>query len=192
MLDNCEHVLAACVELAVALLHSCLDLTILGTSREPLRVAGEAIYQVPPLAMRQGNPGERSPEDEAIELLVERVRAVEPSFRLTPAHATSGARICQLLDGLPLAIELAAARTTTMSLAEVADRLDDPLKLLTLGPRSAPARQRTLSGAIDWSYRLLIEPERMLLRRLAIFSGGCSREAAAAVCAGPDVPSGTR
>ena len=189
VLDNCEHVLAASVELAVALLHSCPDLTILATSREPLGVAGEAIYQVPPLAMgRQGNPGEGSPEDEAIELLVERVRAVEPSFRLTAAHARSGARICQLLDGLPLAIELAAARTTTMSLAEVADRLDDPLKLLTLGPRSAPARQRTLSAAIDWSYRLLTEPERILLRRLAILSGGCSREGAAAVCASPDVP----
>ncbi|HEY1292044.1 MAG TPA: LuxR C-terminal-related transcriptional regulator [Chloroflexota bacterium] len=189
VIDNCEHVLPACVELAAALLQTCPDLTILATSREPLGVAGEALYQVPPLSMPTVENADKSvAKGEAIELLVERVRAVEPSFRLTPVNVDSGARICQLLDGLPLAIELAAARTMTMSLAEVADELHAPFRLLTLGPRSAPTRQRTLRAAIDWSYQLLTDPERVLLRRLAIFVSGWSRAAATAVCAGRDMP----
>ncbi len=186
--DNCEHVVAACAELAADLLQTCSDLCILATSREALDVAGEVIYRVPPLPVDGDDTSvEPSPRGDAIELLVDRVRASDPGFELTRALGGSAARICRLLDGLPLAIELAAARSKTMSLGEIARGLHSPFSLLTLGPRSAPSRQRTLHAAIDWSYQLLTESEKTLLRRLAIFRGGCTREAAARVGADADL-----
>jgi predicted ATPase/DNA-binding CsgD family transcriptional regulator len=186
VLDNCEHVITACAELAAVLLRSCPDLCILATSREALGVAGESVHQVPPFPVASTDePTTALPESAAIELFVERARGMEPSFELTPETTSSVARICALVDGLPLAIELAAARAPTMHPAEIALRLGDPLNLLTVGPRSAPARQQTLRAAIDWSYQLLIEPERVLLRRLALFRGGFTRETATTVCADP-------
>ena len=184
VLDNCEHLVAACADLAADLLPNCPDLCILATSREALGVAGEVLYRVPPLPPPAAN-GRAS--GDAVELFVDRARSLETTFELTPEAAASAARICRLLDGLPLAIELAAARAATLSVVEIADRLDDPFKLLTRGPRSAPERQQTLRATIDWSFQLLTEPEQILLRRLAIFRGGFSRQAAAAVCAGPDL-----
>jgi predicted ATPase/DNA-binding CsgD family transcriptional regulator len=182
VLDNCEHVVAACADLAPTLLQTCADLCILATSREALGVAGESVYRVPPLPVpRPEELGESLSRGTAIDLFVDRTRALEPTFELTQQTGKSVARICQLLDGLPLAIELAAARTITMSPTEIERRLDDPLRLLTVGPRSAPARQQTLRAAIDWSYQLLAEPEQTLLRRLAIFRGGFDRQAVAAV-----------
>jgi non-specific serine/threonine protein kinase len=189
VLDNCEQVVVACAELAASLLQACPDLCILATSREALRVAGETVYHVPPFrapSVREAAAG--SVESEAIDLFVERARAIEPPLELTPRATSSIARICALLDGLPLAIELAAARATTMTPAEIARRLDNPLSLLTTGPRSAPARQQTLRAAIDWSYQLLTPPEQTLLRRLAVFAGGFTREAATSVCADVELP----
>ncbi len=189
LLDNCEHVVGACAELATALLRHCSDVSILATSREPLGATGETVYQVPPMVVSDAaHPADSRPEGEAIDLLFDRMGAHEPSFQLGPADREHAGRICARLDGLPLAIELAAARTPTMSLAEVADRLDDPFSLLTGGLRSAPARQQTLRATIDWSYRLLNEREQVLLRRLAVFRGGFPRSAVVAVCAGADVP----
>jgi predicted ATPase/DNA-binding CsgD family transcriptional regulator len=189
VLDNCEHVLAACAELVALLLQSCPELCILATSRERLGVAGERIYHVPPLALT--NTRESSTRlwtSEAIDLFVDRARAIEPGLELTDRAAATVARICQILEGQPLAIELAAARMTTMGPGEVARRLDAPLALLTHGPRSAPARQQSLRAAIDWSYQLLTEAEQTLLRRLALFRGGFSREAAKTVCADSALP----
>jgi predicted ATPase/DNA-binding CsgD family transcriptional regulator len=186
VLDNCEHVITACAELAAVLLRSCPDLCILATSREALGVAGEFVYHVPPFPVPSPDGSTAGlPEREAIDLFIDRARGTEPMFDLTPEMTSSVGRICALLDGLPLAIELAAARMTTMRPAEIAHRLGDPLSLLTLGPRSAPARQQTLRAAIDWSYQLLTEPEQTLLRRLALFRGGFTREAATSVCTDP-------
>jgi predicted ATPase/DNA-binding CsgD family transcriptional regulator len=187
VLDNCEHVVTACAELLAILLRSCPDLCVLATSREALGVTGEVVHHVPPFPM----PGDGLLQSEAAELFVDRARAKDPDFQLTPQAEVSIGQICARLDGLPLAIELAAARTTTMNVAEIARRLDDPLGLLTLGPRSAPARQKTLRAAIDWSYQLLTEAEQTLLRRLSVFRGGFTREAAAKVCtdvATPPIP----
>jgi non-specific serine/threonine protein kinase len=185
VLDNCEHVIGACAELAASLLRNCPDLCVLATSREALGVAGETVYQVPPFPVP--SPDKPSPEllpkSEAIDLFVDRARATEPGLELTHQTTSSIGRICALLGGLPLAIELAAARSITMSPVEIARRLDDPLNLLTLGPRSAPARQQTLRAAIDWSYNLLTEAEGTLLRRLTVFRAGFTREAATSVCA---------
>ena len=125
---------------------------------------------------------------DAVELFVDRARAAEASFRLTPQSGGAVARICRLLDGIPLAIELAAARTKTMSVAEISTHLADPLALLTLAPRTAPLRQQTLRATIDWSYALLTPEEQTLLRRLAAFNGGFTIEAVKAVCTSPDAP----
>jgi non-specific serine/threonine protein kinase len=189
VLDNCEQVVVACAELAASLLQRCPDLCILATSREALGMAGETVYQVPPFRVPPTQePSANAVDSEAIDLFVERARAIEPAFDLTPQVTTSIARICALLDGLPLAIELAAARTTTMAPAEIARRLHNPLGLLTTGPRSAPARHQTLRAAIDWSYQLLTPSERTLLRRLALFVGEFTREAATSVCADAELP----
>jgi predicted ATPase/class 3 adenylate cyclase len=186
ILDNCEHLIGACAVLAAALLRSCPGLRILATSQERLEVAGELGYPVPPL----GVPAHATPTaatllgSEAAALFAERARERRPSFVLTDQNAPAVAQICRRLDGIPLAIELAAARLGALPVEDIAARLDDRFRLLTGGPRSAQPRQKTLRATLDWSYELLAESERVLLRRLAVFAAGCTLEAAVVVCAG--------
>jgi predicted ATPase/class 3 adenylate cyclase/DNA-binding CsgD family transcriptional regulator len=186
MLDNCEHLLEACAQLADALLHAAPRLKVLASSREALGIAGEATYHVPSLP--NPDPRARPPVAElahydAVRLFVERAQSAKSSFALDDANAIAVTQICQRLDGIPLAIELAAARLRAMSVEQIAARLDDRFRLLTGGNRTALPRQQTLRALIDWSYSLLTEPERLLLRRLSVFAGGWTLEAAEAVCA---------
>ncbi|HWE64519.1 MAG TPA: helix-turn-helix domain-containing protein, partial [Chloroflexota bacterium] len=186
VLDNCEHLISACLELVAVLLGSCPQLRVLVTSREGLRVPGETIYQVPSLSLP--DPGRAyTPEQllafEAIQLFMERVRERRFDFALTAANASAVAQICCRLDGIPLAIELAAARIGVLSAEDIAERLADAFRLLASGPRTAPPRHQTLRAALDWSHTLLGEQEQALLRRLSVF-GGWTLDAAEAVCAG--------
>jgi predicted ATPase/DNA-binding winged helix-turn-helix (wHTH) protein len=184
VLDNCEHLGDAYAHLVEALLRTAPRLRVLTTSREPLRAAGEAVYRVPPLATPAGagaEPAARVAAYPAVRLFVERARAVQPAFRLTAANAAAVAQVCHRLDGLPLALELAAARVRVLSPAQLVARLDDRFALLTGGDRTALLRQQTLRASLDWSYELLTGAERALLRRLAVFAGGCTLEAAEAV-----------
>lgn len=176
LLDNCEHLLRPCADLAKQFLTAGAHVKILATSREPLHVAGERMYQVPALASAQ-----------AIELFVDRATAASSSFEATPGNAQTLAEICRRLDGIPLALELAAARVRALSVEKIASRLDDRFRLLTGGDQTALPRQQTLRASIDWSYDLLSIPERTLLRRLGVFAGGWSLEAAEAVGADSDV-----
>jgi predicted ATPase/DNA-binding CsgD family transcriptional regulator len=182
VLDNCEHLVTACSELAEHLLQVAPRLTILATSREPLGLPGETTYPVPSLSLPDRRETSPLPEkllaSEAVRLFVERAAAARPDFVLTDANAPSVAQICLRLDGIPLALELAAARVRVLSVEQIAERLNDRFRLLAGGSRTAPPRQQTLSGAIDWSYDLLSEPERALLRRLSVFAGGWILEAA--------------
>jgi predicted ATPase/DNA-binding SARP family transcriptional activator len=190
LLDNCEHIIAACAYLAEALLRACPYLRILATSREPLHVAGEMIWLVPALSLpdpRQLPPLADLLQYEAIQLFVERARTVVASFQVADHHAAALAQICARLDGMPLAIELAAARINMLTLEQLAVRLDDCFRLLTGGSRTALSRQQTLRAALDWSYDLLTEREQALLRRLAVFAGGFTLEAAEAICVGGDL-----
>jgi predicted ATPase/DNA-binding SARP family transcriptional activator len=184
LLDNCEHLVEACARLVEALLQACPALRILATSREALGLPGERLYPVTPLSV-PGTQQHLSLEElagyEAVRLFVERARAVLPDFQLTPANATAVAQICARLDGLPLAIELAAVRTDLLSAEQIAARLDDRFRLLTRGSRTAPRRQQTLQAALDWSYHLLSEYEQALFRRLSVFAGGFDLEAVEAV-----------
>jgi predicted ATPase/class 3 adenylate cyclase/DNA-binding CsgD family transcriptional regulator len=177
VLDNCEHLLDACAVLVVELLGACPGLTLLATSREPIGVAGEATWQVPSLSLA----------DEAIELFVDRARRVRPDFSVTDGNAVTVTEICRRLDGMPLAIELAAARVRALSVTEILDSLHDRFRLLTGGGRTAVRRQQTLRASVDWSHALLTEPEHVLFRRLAVFMGGFDLEAAQAVTASGDV-----
>jgi predicted ATPase/DNA-binding SARP family transcriptional activator len=193
VLDNCEHLITACAHLAEALLRACPHLRILATSREPLHVPGEMIWLVPALSL----PDPRhlpSLADllqyEAMQLFVDRARAVVPSFQVTDQHAAALIQIGARLDGMPLAIELAAARVNMLTLEQLVGRLDDCFRLLTSGSRTALSRQQTLKATLDWSYDLLTEREQALLRRLAVFAGGFPLEAAEAVCAGSDLEAG--
>ncbi|MGH2405099.1 MAG: ATP-binding protein, partial [bacterium] len=190
VLDNCEHLLAACARLSDALLRACPRLRILATSREGVGIAGELTYRVPSLSV----PDLRNPsalnglvQFGAVRLFVERATFAAPAFRLTPQKALTVAQICARLDGIPLAIELAAVRVKAMGVEQIASRLDDRFHLLTGGSRTALPRQQTLRGAIDWSYDLLPKPEAVLLGRLAVFAGGFRLEAVEAVCAGDGV-----
>jgi non-specific serine/threonine protein kinase len=189
VLDNCEHLLDACAHLADALLQACSDLCILATSREALGIVGEVSWRVPSLTVPVATP--RGPADvlacESARLFCERARAVDPAFAVTGQNAAALAEICRRLDGIPLALELAAARVRVLSVERIAARLDDRFRLLTGGSRTALARQQTLRAAIDWSYNLLSDPERQLVRRLAVFVGGCSLEAVEAVCGGDGI-----
>jgi predicted ATPase len=187
VLDNCEHVIGASATLADALLRSAPRLTILATSREPLRVPGEVVFRVPSLAIPDRDAAQVPAallDYESVRLFVERAGAVSPGFELDESNAGAVARICHRLDGLPLALELAAARTDALAVGALAERLDDRFRLLRAGSRTAPTRQQTLEAALDWSYELLADVERVLLRRLAVFSGGFTLEAAEEVCAG--------
>jgi non-specific serine/threonine protein kinase len=190
VLDNCEHLVDAAAALADALLSACPALRILATSREPLRVVGEVSWRVPSLAVpdpHQHIPPERLAGYAALQLFAERARAAKPGFALTPLNSPAVAQVCARLDGLPLAIELAAARVAVLAVEQIAARLDDSVRLLTSGSRTAASRQQTLQATLDWSHALLTDPEQALFRRLAAFAGGWDLEAAEAVCAGDRV-----
>jgi len=189
LLDNCEHLIGTCADLADALLRSCPLLTILATSREGLNVPGEALMPVPALRVPDSDilPLDELREYEAVSLFVERCTSYQSAFALTKENAADIVRICRRLDGVPLALELAAARVRVLSVAQVAKRLDDRFRLLTGGSRTVLARQQTLRAMIDWSYDLLTDSERLLLRRLSVFVGGWSLEAAEAICAGEGI-----
>ncbi len=190
LLDNCEHLVHACAEVARQLLQSAPALTILASSREPLHVAGEAQFPVAPLAVPDARRADLLDEIAAcdsVRLFVERAAAVEPSFRLDAGSAPAVAQVCRRLDGIPLAIELAAARVRSLAIDDIAARLDDCFRLLTEGDKTLLPRQQTLRASLDWSHDLLSPPERVLLRRLAVFSGGFTLEAAEAIGAGGEV-----
>jgi predicted ATPase len=177
VLDNCEHLLDAAAQLTAALLSGCTAMTVLATSREPIGVPGEVTWRVPPLSLA----------DEAMELFTDRARRVLPEFTITGDTAGTVTDICQRLDGMPLALELAAARVRALSLAEILDSLHDRFRLLTGGARTAVRRQQTLRASVDWSHALLTEPERVVFHRLAVFLGGFDLDAAGAVAGGAPV-----
>ncbi len=185
ILDNCEHVIESAAVFAYRVLGECQRLRILATSREPLGITGEALWMVEPLALPEEDAGpgeiESSP---AVQLLRDRASAVRRDLAVDASTLATMARVCRALDGMPLAIELAAARLRTMSIDQLASRLDDRFRLLTSGSRTALPRHRTLRAMVDWSWELLTDAERMVLRRLSVFSGGASLEAAERVCAG--------
>jgi predicted ATPase len=186
ILDNCERLIGGVAPFAEAVLRTAPNARILATSREPLGIAGERVWQLPPLATPElATP--MAPQElalyEAVALFVDRAQAIRPAFALTAENGATVARICTRLDGIPLAIELAAARTRVLPVEEIAARLDDCFRLL-VGGRTAVARQQTLQALIDWSFDLLSEKERVLLRRLAIFTGGWTLEAAEQVASG--------
>ncbi len=206
VLDNCEHLIQACAQLCETLLRACPQLRILATSREPLHILGELTWRVPSLSLPELSAELRalskqthhpsttlstgsalSTQDfmrsDAVRLFVERARAVEPTFALTPRNAPIIARICARLDGIPLAIELAASRVNTLAVEQIAARLDNVFRLLGGGSRTALPRQQTLRALMDWSHDLLAERERMLWRRLAVFAGTFTLEAIEIICA---------
>jgi len=212
VLDNCEHLVAACASLVTRLLRDCPHLQILATSREALNIDGETVWRLPPLSlpplsvpMGEGSlpsilegqaPAEEMVEAgvierlqrfEAVQLFLERAQASRPDFTLTRRNATAVVWVCRRLDGLPLALELAAARLHILSVQDVAARLDDRFRLLTAGNRAALPRHQTLRGVLDWSYAMLSLAEKVLLRRLAVFAGGWTLEGAEAVCVGGPV-----
>lgn len=185
LLDNCEQLVHACAELAEKLLSSCPRLKIIATSREALNCKGEKTFRIPPLTMPDPN-SQQTPEQltqyEAVRLFIERALLVNPEFRVNNGNAPALAGVCSRLDGIPLAIELAAARTKILSVEKIHERLDDRFSLLTGGKRTALPRQQTLKALIDWSYDLLAEEERILWSRLSVFSGGWTLEAAEEIC----------
>jgi predicted ATPase len=194
VLDNCEHLVEACAVLVDILLRTCPDLRVLATSREPLHIAGEVTWLVHSLSLPEDNPlGSLSLEElrgyGAIRLFVERAEAVS-GFSLTQENVSAVVRLCHKLEGVPLAIELAAARVRVLTAEQIFERLEDPLGLLTTGSRAAPPRHQTLRATLQWSYGLLSEQERKLLNRLSVFAGGCDLEAAEAVGARGPVEAG--
>ncbi len=192
LFDNCEHLIADIANLADNLLRFCPNLSILATSREELGIPGEAIWGVPPLSLPIQQPWTDPAgaaqtvtsylKSESVQLFLARVAAVSPGFTLTIENGPWVAEICRHLDGMPLAIELAAARVRSLSVQQISERLDDRFNLLTAGSRTAPLRQQTLAATLDWSYALLTEAERRVLQRLSVFAGGAALEAAEAVC----------
>jgi len=190
ILDTCEHVVDASAALVAQLLAGCPALRVIATSREPLRVRGETVWRVPPLelpaASAELTAGELA-KQEAIRLFAERAAAVRPGFAVDAGNAGAVLRLCRTLDGVPLAIELAAARVGALSAEQIAARLGDRFLLLASGDRTAPVRQQTLRAAVDWSYELLTDPEQVLLRRLAVFSGW-NLDMAEQVCADQAIP----
>ncbi|HEU0202788.1 MAG TPA: tetratricopeptide repeat protein [Burkholderiaceae bacterium] len=190
ILDNCEHVVQACAEVAKRLLQAGAAVTILATSRRHLQIAGEWTYPVPTLSPPDPKKGVTLSEltkNEAVRLFVDRAAAAQPAFRLSEQTAAAVAEVSHQLDGIPLAIELAAARTRAMPIDTIAARLCDRFRLLVTGDTTVLARQRTLRALIDWSYDLLPEKERSLFQRLSVFAGGWTLDAAEAVCAGDDI-----
>ncbi len=195
ILDNCEHVVNACAELAKQLLQAGSRLKVLASSRDPLQIAGETAYHVPTLSAPGPNTKVTLAElaqHEAVRLFIDRATAAQPAFRVTEKNAPAVADICHRLDGIPLAIELAAARTRALSVEVISARLNDRFRLLVTGDKTVLPRQRTLRALIDWSYDLLPAPERLLFQRLSVFAGGWTLEAVEAVGSGgavepPDV-----
>lgn len=188
VLDNCEHVLSACAQLVAALIRSCPGVTILVTSREPLGIAGEQVYRVPSLSLPDANAiGGATPASvshfESARLFIERAQLVKNNFAVTTNNAPALAQLCYRLDGIPLAIELAAARARSLAVEQINDKLDARFRLLTGGDRAALPRQQTLKALVDWSYDLLNETEKTFFARLSVFTGGWTLEAAEAVCA---------
>ncbi|HET8628620.1 MAG TPA: tetratricopeptide repeat protein, partial [Thermomicrobiales bacterium] len=188
VLDNCEHLVDACAALAEALLRAAPRLRVLATSREVLRVGGEVVWPVPPLALpaTDATSAAAVARSAAGRLFAERARAVRPDFALTDRNAPAVAAVCRRLDGLPLALELAAARVAAVTVEQLAPRLDDRFRLLDSGSRAAPSRQQTLRATVEWSYALLGAQERRLFARLAVFAGGWTLEAVEAICGGDD------
>jgi predicted ATPase/DNA-binding CsgD family transcriptional regulator/transcriptional regulator with XRE-family HTH domain len=190
VLDNCEHLVGACAHLVDVLLQGCPRLVMLVTSREALRVDGERVVRLPPLSTPAPEyvpePGSLR-QYEAIQLFIERAVAVQPSFALTDANASAVAEVCRRLDGIPLAIELAAARAHVLTVEQLASLLNDQLRLLVGGSRTAAPRQQTLRATLAWSHDLLSEAERILFRRLAVFAGGCTLQAIETICSGDGI-----
>lgn len=185
ILDNCEHLLGACARLADALLRGCPQLRILATSRELLGISGETVWRVPSMATPDSTRTlslEELERSETVQLFLQRANAARPGFQLTNETADAVARICRRLDGIPLAVELAAARIRTLPIRTIDERLGDRFQLLTSGSRASLPRQRTLQAMLDWSHSLLDADERRLFRRLAVFRGGFTLEAAESVC----------
>ena len=192
VIDNCEHVLDEAARVIEAVLHAAPEVRVLATSRESLNVDGEHVWRVPSLSMPgQGDviPVERAVEFDSVQLFIERAGASDPRFRLNESNLDSVVNICRRLDGIPLAIELAAVRIKAMSASEIYKRLDDCFKILSSGSRGTLQRHQTLRAAVDWSYDLLAPAERILFRRLACFSGGFDLEAAESVCGDGDIAS---
>jgi predicted ATPase/DNA-binding CsgD family transcriptional regulator len=192
VLDNCEHLVDACARLVESLLRECPGLRVLATAHEPLRVPGEHLWRIAPLGLPVVDNGQTSFQalvsSEAVRLFQARASLVQPHFALTAANAMTVARLCQRLDGIPLAIELAAARAEMMSVDDILARLEDRFRLLAGGSRTALPRHQTLRAALDWGHQLLNEDERRLFRRLSVFAGPFDLEAAERVGAGPDLP----
>jgi predicted ATPase/class 3 adenylate cyclase/DNA-binding CsgD family transcriptional regulator len=187
VLDNCEHLLESCAETADALLRGCPGVTVLATSRAPLGVGGETHWRVPSLSLPselQAEPVDAIAQSDAVRLFIERALKVRPNFAVDATNAPAIAQICHDLDGIPLAIELAAARVRVLGVDQVAAGLGDRFRLLTGGARSALPRQQTLRASVDWSHDLLSDSEQVLLRRLAVFAGGWTLDATEEVCAG--------
>jgi len=186
ILDNCEHMVNGCAEFANTLLQRAPKIGILATSREPLGIAGEVVHSLPPLSFPDSQEFslEQLTKFEAVRLFVERAVSAQPGFALIDQNAASVAQITRRLDGIPLAIELAAARANVLSAEEIVERLDDSFRLLTRGIRTADTRHQTLRGAVQWSYDLLSDAERLLFDRLSVFRGGFTLEAAEDVCSG--------
>jgi predicted ATPase/class 3 adenylate cyclase len=189
LLDNCEHLIETCAQLADDLLHACPNVKIIVSSRESIGLSGETVYRVPSLTLPDAPAAalEALSQCEAVRLFVERAQAAQPRFALSANNAPAVAAICRRLDGIPLALELAASRVKVLSVEQIATRLDDRFRLLVGGSRTALPRQQTLRAMIDWSYDLLPKDERQELRLLSVFAGGWSLEAAEAVGASPDV-----
>jgi predicted ATPase/DNA-binding CsgD family transcriptional regulator len=190
VLDNCEHLLHACAALVGSLLAACPRLWILTTSREPLMIAGESTLSVPPMSTPGAEPVEMAalPQYDAVNLFLERAVSAVPEFRLTEDNHALVATLCRALDGLPLALELAAVRLRALSLDQILTRLTDRYSLLTAGSRNSPARQQTLRSLITWSYDLCSPDEQLLWARLSVFSGGIELDAAESICSDDRLP----
>ena len=191
ILDNCEHMVDRCAEFAGSLLQRAPNVKVLATSQEALGMAGETVHRVPSLSVPDSSqsPMEALTKCAAVRLFVERAATVQPGFALTDENAVAVTQITRSLDGIPLAIELAAARINVLSAEQIGDRLDDSFRLLTRGRRTDLPRHQTLRGAVEWSYQLLSEPERLLFDQLSVFRGGFILEAAEEVCSGDGLES---
>lgn len=190
LFDNCEHLIHVCADITNHLLQRCPKLKIIATSREPLEVSGETIWSVPSLStpsMSEMPPLETLAEFESVKLFLDRARAAQPNFELNETNIHSVVQICARLDGIPLALELAAARVRGMNVEQIASRLDNRFRLLTGGSRTALPRQQTLGALVDWSYNLLSDTERLLFQRLAVFIGPFNLESAEKVCSGDSI-----
>ena len=191
LFDNCEHLLEEIAAIAATLLESCPRITILATSRAPLGLPGETTWRVPSLSLPKGEP-QREPiaalaQSEAVRLFIERARQVRPNFTVSNENAPAVVQICQELDGIPLALELAAARVRMLTVEQIAAGLGDRFRLLTGATRTALPREQTLRASVDWSHELLSEGERVVLRRLGVFAGGFTLDAAERVAPGEGV-----